>query len=56
MVFNLVPVLAWFFHRLPAVIESVTVKILWDFSLQSASHHLSNRPDIVLFDHVLKKI
>ena len=40
----------------PAVIESSTVKILWDFSLQSASHHLSNRPDIVLFDYVVKKI
>jgi len=50
---------SWFTHRPPAVIESSTVKILWDFSLQSASHHLSNRrnrPDIVLFDYAIKKI
>ena len=46
----------WFTHRPPAVVESSAVKILWDFSLQSASHHLSNRPDIVLFDYDLKKI
>ena len=46
----------WFTHRPPAVVESLAVKILWDFSLQSASHHLSNRPDIVLFDYDLKKI
>ena len=46
----------WFTHRPPAVVESSVVKILWDFSLQSASHYLSNRPDIVLFDYDLKKI
>ena len=46
----------WFTHRPPAVVESSAVKIMWDFSLQSASHHLSNRPDIVLFDYDLKKI
>ena len=46
----------WFTHRPPAVVESSAVKILWDFSLQSASHHLSNRPDIVSFDYDLKKI
>ena len=32
------------------------VKILWDFCLHSASNHLSNRPDIVLFDYSQKKI
>ena len=48
---------SWFTHRSPAVIESsLTVKILRDFSLQSASHHLSNDPDIFLFDYVVKKI
>ena len=47
---------SWLTHRPPAVIESTIVKILWDFSLQSASHHLSNRLYIVLFDYVVKKI
>jgi len=35
---------SWLTHRPPAVVESSTVKILWDFSLQSVSHHLSNCP------------
>ena len=32
------------------------MKILWDFSLELDSHHLSNRLDIVLFDYVVKKM
>jgi len=47
---------SWLTHRPPTVVKSSTVKILWDFSLQSASHHLSNHPDIVLFDYDQKKI
>ena len=27
------------------------MKILWDFSLESDHHHLSNHPDIVVFDY-----
>jgi len=46
---------SWLTHRPAAVVESSTVKILWDFSLQSVSYHLSNRPDIVLFDYAVKR-
>jgi len=38
-------------RRPPTVVKSSTVKILWDFSLQSVNHHLSNCPDIVLFNY-----
>ena len=38
-------------HKPPPVIDTSTVKILWDFSLQSTGHHLSNRPNIVVFDY-----
>ena len=38
-------------HKPPPVIETSQVKILWDFSLESDHHHLSNHPDIVVFDY-----
>ena len=39
---------SWFTHKPPPVIETSQVKIL---SLESDHHHLSNRPDIVVFDY-----
>ena len=47
---------SWFTHKPPPVIETSTVKILWDFSLQSTGHHVSNRPDIVVFDYLKQLI
>ena len=35
-------------HPLP-VVENSPAKVLWDFSLTSENHHLSNHPDIVVF-------
>ena len=46
---------SWLIHRPPTVIESSQVKkILWEFGLQSSSHHPSNCPDIVVFDFTQK--
>ena len=47
---------SWFTHKPQPVVENSNAKLLWDFSLVSASHHPSNRPDIVLFDYQNKKI
>ena len=47
---------SWFTHKPQPVVENSNAKLLWDFSLMSASHHPSNRPDIVLFDYQNKKI
>ena len=47
---------SWFTHKPPPVIKTSTVKILWDFSLQSTGHHLSNRPDVVVFDFLKQLI
>ena len=47
---------SWFTHKPQPVVENSNAKLLWDFSLVSASHHPSNRPDIVLFDYQHKKI
>ena len=47
---------SWFTHHPQPVIENSLVKILWDFNLVSESHHLSNRPDIVVFNYVKKTI
>lgn len=47
---------SWFTHKPLPVVQTTTAKLLWDFSLVSASHHLSNRPDIVLFDYSKKII
>ena len=47
---------SWFTHKPPPVIETSTVKILWDFSLQWTGHHLSNRPDIVVYDYLKQLI
>ena len=40
---------SWFSHNPSPVCEYSTTKLLWDFHLQSNSHHANNRPDIVLF-------
>ena len=47
---------SWFNHYLQPVAENSLVMILWDFNLVSESHHLSNRPDIVVFNYVKKTI
>ena len=47
---------SWFTHKPPPVVEISNAKLLWDFGLVSASHHPSNRPDIVLFDYQNKNI
>ena len=47
---------SWFTHKPPPVVETPQVKILWDFSLVSENHHLSNRPDIVIFDYLKQLI
>jgi len=47
---------SWFSHNPPPVCENSTVKLLWDFHLQSSSHHASNRLDSVLFTYPQKKI
>ena len=38
----------WYDHQPLLVVENSSVKILWDFSLQTDIHVSSNRPDIVL--------
>ena len=45
---------SWLSHNPPPVCESSTTKLLWDFHLQTSSHHASNRPDIVLFAYPQK--
>ena len=47
---------SWFTHHPQSVVENTSVKILWDFSLNSKSRHLSNCPDIVLFDYSQKSV
>ena len=47
---------SWFTHKPQPVVENSNAQLLWDFCLVSASHHPSNRPDIVLFDYQNKKI
>ena len=47
---------SWFTHKPQPAVENSNAKLLWDFSLVLASHHPSNRPDIVLFDYQHKKI
>jgi len=39
----------WYDHQPLPVVENSSVKLLWDFSLQTDIHVSSNRPDIVLF-------
>ena len=33
------------------VLENSLAKLLWDFGLVTESHHLSNHPDMVLYDY-----
>jgi len=47
---------SWFTHNPLPTCENAVVKLLWDFHLHSTSHHVSNRPDIVLFAFQQKKI
>jgi len=46
----------WFTYCPPPVVENATAKILWDFSLISEGYHLTNHPDLVLFDYDKKAI
>ena len=41
---------SWYSHKPLPVIESPTVKILWDIKLVTTLNHPSNHPDIVLYD------
>ena len=47
---------SWCTHKPLPVLESSTIKILWDFTLHTDHHHSSNRPDIVLFEYCQKQI
>jgi len=47
---------SWFHHHPSPVIENSLAKILRDFSLTLEFHHLSNRPDSVVFDYEKKNI
>ena len=47
---------SWFTHRPPPAIETSQVKIWWNFSLESDHHHLSNCPDVIVFDYLKQLI
>ena len=42
---------SWYTHKPMPVSENLLAKLLWDFGLVSEGHHLSNRPDMVLYDY-----
>jgi len=46
----------WLSHNPLPVCENSTMKLPWDFHLQSGSNHASNRPDIVLFTYPQERI
>ena len=43
--------MSWYSHKPIRVLENSIEKLLWDFGPVMESHHLSNHPDIMLFDY-----
>ena len=46
----------WYKHEIQKIIESSSVKILWDFSIQTDKVIKARRPDIVVVDKVKKVV
>ena len=44
----------WWIHQPLAVVENTSMKLLWDFTIQSDRHLLHNRPDLVCVDYLTK--
>ena len=44
----------WWLHNLSPVLESSSMKLLWDFTVQTDRHLSHIRPDIVYISHLHK--